>query len=195
MRPDIKRYLALASAIVLIDQITKFAIKESMAPGQSVAVFGDLLKFTFIYNDGGAFGIRFGNRIFHMLMSLIAATAITFYVMKTPHGGLLPRLLLSCIIGGAVGNFVDRIFSGSVVDFIDVNIPDIAIPPFDIFGWRFPGYDLYRWYTFNVADMAVSLGLIGYMLFLAFDGRTGRNPRIAQDESGGQRPPIAPSPQ
>lgn len=161
-----------------------------MAPGQSVAVIGDLLKFTFIYNDGGAFGIKFGSRIFHMIMSLTAATVITIYIAKTRHDGYLPRLLLSCIIGGAVGNFIDRIFSGSVIDFIDVNIPDIVIPPFGIFSWRFPGYELYRWYTFNIADMAVSLGLIGYMLFLIIDGRAGRNPQIAPIDSSSQGPPL-----
>ncbi len=176
MRPELKRYLALALAIVLIDQISKLVIKETMTPGQSVAVLGDLLRFTFIYNEGGAFGIRFGGRIFHLIMSLLAAAAITIYILRTRHDRLLPRLLLACIIGGAIGNFIDRIFAGRVVDFIDINIPDISIPAFSLSTWRFEGFELYRWYTFNFADMAVSLGLIAYMLFLIIEGRGGRTP-------------------
>lgn len=183
MRAEHRQYLAPALAVVLIDQITKLAVKEFMVPGQSVAVIGELLKFTFIYNEGGSFGIKFGGRLFHMVMSAIAAIVIVFYISKTGPKKRAARLLLSCVIGGAMGNFIDRIFSGRVVDFIDVDIPDIAIPAFGVSPWQFGGYELHRWFTFNVADMAITLGLAGYVLFLIIDDAAKRRSQTIGSES------------
>ena len=68
------------------------------------------------------------------------------------------------ILGGAVGNLIDRIAYGKVVDFVDVDIPDIVLPAFQVWNFTFQGFFLPRWPIFNVADMSVSIG-IGILLF------------------------------
>lgn len=124
------------------------------------------MRFTFVYNQGGAFGLKLGNIIFYSVMSFAAAVIIIFYMIKTKNTNKIVTAILALVVGGAIGNFIDRIAYGQVVDFIDVNIPDIRIPAFSFFG----GYELFRWYIFNIADMALTVGLIGFIVYLLIKG-------------------------
>lgn len=166
------KVLYLSFFIVLIDQITKLKVKgikipflginvEGMTLGSSIKVFGDFFKITFIENPGMAFGIEFGGKLTLSIFTLIATFMIVYFIFKNKNESIYLRLSLAFILGGAVGNLIDRLFYGSiygyaplfygkVVDFFHFNIPD-----FTIFGKSF-----YSWPIFNVADISVTIGFI-----------------------------------
>ena len=132
----------IVCSIVLIDQISKIFIHQSMDLYQSVTIIPSLLDFTYIRNEGIAFGINFeGSRIFFIVFPIV----ITFYLISLLRDKEFQsnssQISLLLIIGGAIGNIIDRIFRGYVVDFIQFDI--------DIFP-----------YVFNVADSSVTIGLL-----------------------------------
>jgi signal peptidase II len=129
--------------IVVLDQLSKSIVHSSMNLYDSFAVIPYLLNFTYIRNEGIAFGINFpGGKIFFIIFPIL----ITFYLislLKNKEFEDNPsQIALYLIIGGAVGNILDRIFRGYVVDFIDVHINGN------------------HWYVFNIADSAVTIGLL-----------------------------------
>ena len=129
--------------IVLIDQISKIFIHQSMDLYQSVTIIPSLLDFTYIRNEGIAFGINFeGSRIFFIVFPIV----ITFYLISLLRDkefqSSSSQISLLLIIGGAIGNITDRIFRGYVVDFIDFHINCV------------------HWYVFNIADSSVTIGLL-----------------------------------
>jgi signal peptidase II len=160
--------------IVLADQTTKILIKgikipalgisiEGMQLYDSFSVIGDFFRITYIENPGMAFGIDFGEKakLFLTLFSLIASVAITYYLIKHKDEKLTLRIPLAMILGGAIGNLIDRmfygviygdapLFYGKVVDFLD----------FDFFNISLFGYTYDRWPIFNIADMSVTIGVI-----------------------------------
>lgn len=128
--------------IVVLDQLSKFIVHSSMNLYDSFNVIPYLLNFTYIRNEGIAFGINFpGGKIFFIIFPIL----ITFYLislLKNKEFEDHPsQVALYLIIGGAIGNILDRIFRGYVVDFIDVHINGN------------------HWYVFNIADSAVTIGL------------------------------------
>ncbi|MCX8057611.1 MAG: signal peptidase II [Ignavibacteria bacterium] len=165
--------------IVLLDQITKILVKGIHIPSlgieikgmqlyDSISVLGDFFRITYIENPGMAFGIDFGEsaKFYLTLFSLIASVVITVYLIKHKDEKLSLRLPLALILGGAIGNLIDRmfygviyneapLFYGKVVDFID----------FDFFNITLFGYTYDRWPIFNIADMSVSIGVIILILF------------------------------
>ena len=161
-----RKLLILAFLIVVIDQATKTAITQTMGIGQSRPIIGDLLRFTFVENPGMAFGLDFGMPLLLGLFSIGAAFFLIYLIKSSPRekiGGF--HYALAMILGGAVGNLIDRVFygviydyaslfHGKVVDFIDIDIPDIVIG----------GFDLDRFYVFNIADAAVSIGIVLLLL-------------------------------
>lgn len=157
--------LWIAGSLVVLDQMTKIIVKNSMAYGESIPVLGDFFKFTFIENPGMAFGLRFGGRWFFAIFSLVAAFAIIYFIWETRNSHTSLRIALTLILGGAVGNLIDRMRFGRVVDFFDVDFIDI--PSFVLGPLHFSG--MARWPIFNVADSCVFIGmvfLIYYMLFI-----------------------------
>ena len=185
MRPELRPYLAIIVAVILLDQISKYLINSYMVPGESVAVLGDFLRFTFVFNPGGAFGLKFGNYWFYMFLSLAASIFITAYFLKNIDQHWLANCCLALVVGGALGNFVDRLVHTQVIDFIDLNIPDILIPPLSLGFLKFDGFALYRWYTFNFADAAVTVGLAGFIIHLIINNKTA-------DQSAGHDRVAAP---
>jgi signal peptidase II len=129
--------------IVVLDQLSKSIVHSSMNLYDSFAVIPYLLNFTYIRNEGIAFGINFpGGKIFFIIFPIL----ITFYLislLKNKEFEDNPsQIALYLIIGGAIGNILDRIFRGYVVDFIDFHINGN------------------HWYVFNIADSAVTIGLL-----------------------------------
>lgn len=165
--------------IVIADQITKFLVKGGTIPvlnihvdgmyyGQSINVIGDFFKLTFVENPGLAFGIEVGDssKLMLSLFTLLASIGIFYYLYKSRHQKLIVRLSLAFILGGAVGNLIDRtfygvfysyapIFYGRVVDFFNVDFFD-----FTILGRTFD-----RWPIFNIADATVTIGVILLLIF------------------------------
>jgi signal peptidase II len=171
------RVLYLTGIIVLIDQAAKLFIKGFDIPflhlyhlgiplGASYPIVGDFLRMTFIENPGMAFGIDVGGKLFLTIFSIVASIGIFVYLFRIRQEALVIRLALALILGGAVGNLIDRVFYGvifgegslfygKVVDFIDV----------DFFKIDFLGYHINRFPVFNVADSSVSLGVVMLLLF------------------------------
>ncbi len=136
------RVISLSLFVVVLDQATKILTKEFMTLGHSEKILGDFVRYTYIQNTGMAFGIQIGNRLIFTVFSLLASLLILGYLFKARGDKPAVRVALALILGGAIGNLIDRIFSGAVVDFIDVGIGSL------------------RWPVFNVADSAVSIGMI-----------------------------------
>lgn len=136
------KLLALSLGIVVLDQATKIFTKDYMILGHSKKLLGNFVRYTYIENTGMAFGIHVGSRLFFTIFSILAGLVILIYLFKSRNDQPMVRISLSLILGGAIGNLIDRIFYGAVVDFIDV------------------GFGSLRWYVFNVADAAVSIGMI-----------------------------------
>jgi signal peptidase II len=172
------RVLFVTAFIVIADQISKFMIKgidipsigislKGMQLGSSIPVIGDFLRITFIENPGMAFGIEVvDGKLFLTLFSIIASIGIMLYLYLMRSEKLLFRLSLALILGGAIGNLIDRtfygviygesaLFHGKVVDFIDVDFFNIDL-------W---GFYLTRFWVFNIADASVSIGVLMMLIF------------------------------
>jgi signal peptidase II len=171
------RVLYVTLCIVVVDQVTKLLVKgftlpifdyyhQGMQLGQSIPVIGDFLRLTFVENPGMAFGIEIGGRLFLTLFSFVASVGIFYYIYRLRNEPFIVRFTLAMILGGAIGNLIDRIFYGvlfgeaplfygKVVDFIDM----------DFFHIDFLIIHLTRFAVFNVADASVSTGIVLMLLF------------------------------
>jgi signal peptidase II len=170
-----KKFLLLSLLLIVIDQITKIAVKgfslfgidhHGMYLGQSIPVLGDFLRLTYVENPGMAFGIGFGSgKIFLTLFSLIASIALVWYLLRIRTSSFWLRLGLALVLAGAAGNLIDRLlygvlygeaplFYGQVVDFID----------FEFFDFSFFGRTFSRWPVFNIADTCVTCGMVMLLL-------------------------------
>ncbi len=150
------KYFSIPIIIVFIDQLSKILVKnywlENNLYYTKIPILGNFLRFTFIENPGIAFGIDTSR--FHIYITLITCIAILFivyYLYELVQSHSNEAICWSFILGGAVGNCLDRIFVlipslgyEGVVDFIDI------------------GINQYRWYIFNVADGAITIGIIIY---------------------------------
>jgi signal peptidase II len=146
--------------VVIFDQISKYIIKSTMYLYESIEFLGNFFKITYIENPGMAFGIQMGNKFWFTFLSIAAAAVVLIYLIRLPNEKFLFRFALALIMGGAIGNLIDRLIAGRVVDFLDVEFFDISLPSFDFLFVNFPGYDLTRWPVFNIADSAVTCGMI-----------------------------------
>lgn len=152
--------------VIILDQVTKIIINKSMHLYQSFPVLGDFFRITYVENTGMAFGIRVGHGGFFTVFAVIASLAIMFYLFKMKGEKFIARFSMAMILGGAIGNLWDRIVRGSVVDFLDVEFFDIHIPAFQFTFFDFPGYSLTRWPVFNVADIAITVGMLLLFIFI-----------------------------
>lgn len=138
------RWLALAVLIVMIDQATKFVVVQRMAVNQAVEVTS-FFNLVLVYNPGAAFSFLADHdgwqRGFFMAIAVIASVWIVYLLYRYPQQRLF-ALALALILAGAVGNLIDRITVGAVIDFLD----------FHAFG--------YHWPAFNVADSAITCGAV-----------------------------------
>lgn len=131
--------------VLSADQVTKHLIRDLMYIGQSNSVLGDFVRLTYVENPGIAFGIRVPNGWIFTILSILAVIGIVIYLIRQWHESRWIKFSLSLILGGAVGNLIDRIIFSKVVDFVDVGIGTL------------------RWPVFNVADSAVVVGM--FILF------------------------------
>lgn len=147
----------VTSALAIIaDQVTKHLARSYMVPHESISVLGNFFRLTYVENSGIAFGINFrgGSPIF-TVTSVVATLVVIGLSWKFRHRELSLRLALALIAGGAVGNVIDRVLFGKVVDFLDFSIAG------------------FHWPVFNVADSCVTVGI---MLFLYNSfGRTSKS--------------------
>ncbi len=160
------KILLITAFVLLLDQVTKIVIHESMQLYQSIPVLGDFFRITYVENTGMAFGIKVGHGGFFTVFAVIASLAIMFYLFKMRGERFIARFSMALILGGAIGNLWDRLTRGSVVDFLDFEFFDINIPPFQFLFFDFPGYSLSRWPVFNVADIGITVGMLILFIFI-----------------------------
>ena len=167
------KIVGVVLSVLFVDQAIKFAVLKYMYIGQSIPVIGDWLRITFTENPGVAFGIRFGPEGTMVVLSIIATAVIITYVLKVRDGHAPYVLSLAFIVGGALGNLIDRtfygiwvydtgLFTGRVVDFFHVNVWKGVVPH-----W-IPGLGgsyMALFPIWNFADMAIVGGVIGVFVF------------------------------
>jgi signal peptidase II len=153
----------VALAVIVLDQITKAQILRALGPDGALdrPLLGEWLRFTFTKNEGVAFGLFQGIPHFFTITSvLISLGAIYFYRFHLPNDRSWIQLSLGLIVGGAIGNIIDRLRYRYVIDFIHVT-------------W-FPG-------IFNLADSAITIGVIMLAGYLLFVGESAAHPTPADD--------------
>jgi len=159
------RILIVSIIVFIIDQVTKFLAKQWIGLGDSIRIYGNTIRLTHVQNEGIAFGLMVGNKTLFTFFSILAALIILYYLLRVKDQNFLYRFPLALIFGGALGNIFDRVLFGRVVDFMDVDIPNILIPSYKLLFVNVPPIELTRWPVFNVADMAVTIGML--LLFIA----------------------------
>ncbi len=142
--------LFITALIITADQISKSLVKSTMTLYDVIPVIPGFFQLNYITNKGMAFGINLPVGIsFFSGISLIITCFLVWILWRERKNNLLVRISLAFILGGAIGNLIDRILFGEVVDFFDFMIGD------------------FHWYIFNIADSAVTVGII-LMLFYSF---------------------------
>jgi signal peptidase II len=152
-------FLALAAAIVVVDQLTKAWLVGAVAPGEAIRVVGDYVRLVFGRNSGALFGLFGDSALLFGLISVAVVALIVVYHGRSPRSTYV-SVALGLLLGGAIGNLVDRLRLGYVIDFVDVGIGTL------------------RWYTFNVADAAISTAILLLVLMAvvpALAGDAGRS--------------------
>ncbi|HWO58105.1 MAG TPA: signal peptidase II [bacterium] len=159
----------LVLALVVLDQVSKFLVVSTMDLYESIPLLGDWLRITYIRNPGGAFGLRWGHVAVYYLAAALVIAWIVWHLWREGSTGRLSMWALALILAGALGNLVDRVLQGEVVDFIDCEFFDLAVPAFNLGILHHPGLELDRWPTFNVADSAVTIGVVALLVSLIRD--------------------------
>jgi len=193
------KVLVITLAVVIFDQVSKVMVKgfsipvlnfqyKGMYPGQKIQILGDFFRLTFVENPGMAFGFDPGMDFKSLIsiFSIVASIALLIYIYYSRKQMLSLRIALAFILGGAIGNLIDRIFYGvfynyaplfygKVVDFLD----------FDFFNITIFGRSYDRWPVFNFADSAVTIGIL---VLLFFYRKGSKEEKTAVGESGSQEP-------
>ena len=133
-----------ALVIVFLDQLTKYLIKQNFQLNQSIPIIKNIFHFTYITNTGSAFGLFRGLNVFFILFSIVVIIAIFYYLKRIVKKERLLQFAIGLLLGGTIGNLIDRLFYGAVIDFIDFRV----------------------WPVFNVADSAVTISVILLIILL-----------------------------
>jgi signal peptidase II len=146
-------FFIVALVVIASDQVTKFFVRANMTLGQSIPEEG-FFRITYSTNTGGVFGI-FANQAFLITLTAIVGVAAILVFSRYPQANrVLVRVALGLLLGGAVGNLIDRIRFGEVVDYIDVG----------------------AWPVFNLADSAVVIGVVLIIYHFLFGQKRGAVP-------------------
>lgn len=148
-------FFLLAVVVVILDQISKWIVVQNMSLGESIPLLEGVLYWTSHRNAGAAFGILQNQRWFFIIITIIIIIGLIYYIYQMKDKKRLLPFSLALILGGAIGNFIDRLLFGEVVDFIDVRIN------LGSFYWNFP--------IFNIADSALVVGVSLLILDMIID--------------------------
>ena len=155
--PKARWFWPLALTLLVADCATKRAVERHLAVGEPYSLVGEVVRFTLAYNANAAMGIELGGasrRLVHSLLAVGALVVLAFLYHSTRPSERLRAIGVALVVGGAVGNLVDRLRSSAgVVDFIDVGVRSV------------------RFWTFNVADMGITVGAVFLLLALGQWGR------------------------
>ena len=148
-------FIAVSAAVIAADQAAKWVILNLVPLHESIAVIPGFLNIVHFRNPGGAFGLfaeqsGFALGMVFFIITLVALGLIIYLYRQTPAAESLLAAGLAFVFGGAVGNLIDRLRFGNVVDFIDVYVKD------------------YHWPAFNIADSAITLGVVIFAFYVIF---------------------------
>jgi signal peptidase II len=145
-----RKEIILIPFIFILDQLAKFIINKTLNPNQSIPIIKNVFHLTLVYNRGAAFGIFKNQTLFFIVASILAIIFIYFNLRDSSPKSKLYILALSLIAGGTLGNLIDRLLLGYVIDFLDFRI----------------------WPVFNLADSAITIGaiLLGYSMLREAQG-------------------------
>ena len=144
--------IILSIIFLIIDQITKILVVNSLVPGENIEIIKNIFSIIYTNNTGAAFSILLGKRIFLIVVAILIIGILLYYIKKNKVDGKLNIIAFSLIIGGSLGNLIDRIVRGYVVDFISIKLGSYNFP------------------IFNIADTLIVVGV-----FLLLIGNTGGN--------------------
>ena len=155
------KILFVSAIMVLADQISKTVVRNTMSLYESIPVIPEFFHLTYVTNDGMAFGINFPLGIYvFSAISIIFTGFLFWYLWSIKDDEIVVRTGVALILAGAIGNLIDRIFLGEVVDFLDFMIGD------------------FHWYVFNLADSCVTVGLV----FVLYDSLILNRKNVSQIE-------------
>ncbi|UOQ85507.1 signal peptidase II [Gracilibacillus salinarum] len=147
------RIYLIAITVILVDQVTKYLVVANMEIGDRLTVIESFFYITSHRNSGAAWGILQGQMGFFYIITIIVIGFIIFYIQKFAKDSKWLGIALAFVLGGAIGNFIDRLFRKEVVDFFDVYIGSYDYP------------------IFNIADSALVVGVIFIFIYTFFDER------------------------
>jgi len=135
---------AIPVVVLIFDQLTKAWVRSTMTLNEAIPVVGDVIRLTYIHNEGAAFGLSVGphSSLVFLVLAAVASVLVLYLLLSSPREERMQRVALALILGGALGNIIDRIRWSMVVDFIQVGVAG------------------HYWPIFNVADSAVTLGAV-----------------------------------
>ena len=124
--------IILSIIFLIIDQITKILVVNSLVPGENIEIIKNIFSIIYTNNTGAAFSILLGKRIFLIVVAILIIGILLYYIKKNKVDGKLNIIAFSLIIGGSLGNLIDRIVRGYVVDFISIKLGSYNFPIFNI---------------------------------------------------------------
>ena len=161
-------YYVIAVLVFLLDQVTKKLITANLGLWEQVSVIGDFFLITHVLNRGAAFSMLQGASVFFIVITTIVVAGIIWYLERNKRtGSTLLLAALGLVLGGALGNFADRLLLGHVVDFLQLNFGSYTFP------------------IFNVADIGITVGVALILLDSMLDVRKERN---KSEENGDLQP-------
>lgn len=146
-------YYFIALVIIILDQLSKWFIVNNMTIGQSIELIPNFFYFTSTRNDGAAWSILEGQMIFFFIITAIVLVIVIYYMQKLGRFQPLLGTALGLVIGGTLGNFIDRLLRGEVVDFVHVYI----------FSYNYP--------IFNIADSSLVVGVVIILIYMFIEGK------------------------
>lgn len=190
------KVLYFTITVIITDQLSKFYIKglsipflnfklEGMFPGESISVLGDFFRITFIENPGMAFGFHPGSdfKLWISLFSLIASIGLLVYLFLVREKSLSLRIAIALILGGAIGNLIDRMFYGIVYDYAPIFYGKVVdFFDFDFINFSILGRNYDRWPIFNIADASVTIGVLILIFFYKHHSKVEAEEKEKLDE-------------
>lgn len=154
-------FFAIILATLLLDQASKAFVQRTMFLGESIPVVSSVFHITYVLNPGAAFGLLANRTSFFIVVTIAVVLAVLIGYRRIPKHQLLMRMALGLVVGGAVGNLIDRIRLGRVVDFLDFRI----------------------WPVFNLADTAIVIGA-GLLLIEVWRDERRTGEKVSRDADG-----------
>ena len=153
----LRKSLIITLICILVDQAIKIIVMGTMSLNSSINIIPNFFSLTYVENDGAAWSILSGNKIFLILISVVALIFIYYYFIKSTDIKKFEFINYSILIGGIFGNLFDRIKYGKVIDYLD----------FNIFGYNFP--------IFNFADICIVISVILLLIYNIKEGKNAKN--------------------